>query len=158
MQRDVGNMLSGSVLTAVGIFYCLYAYAEYPTGSIRQIGPGLFPVALGVILAGLGLLIFVTALFSTGRTPALSVATPLLILLAVAAFALLIRPFGLIPAVIATTIISSLAELRFRTALRGPGGVFLAGVRSRARTVGSHAPPTRLVLKEKPCSTTSSSV
>jgi len=114
MQRDVGNMLSGSVLTAVGIFYCLYAYTEYPTGSIRQIGPGLFPVALGVILAGLGLLIFVTALFSTGRTPALSVATPLLVLLAVAAFALLIRPFGLIPAVIATTIISSLAELRFR--------------------------------------------
>lgn len=114
MQRDVGNILSGAVLTAIGAFYAIYAGTNYPIGTMRQIGPGLFPVALGVILCALGLVLFVTALTRQGTLPRLGLMTPLLVLVAVGAFALAIRSLGLIPAVVATTVIASLAELRFR--------------------------------------------
>jgi len=38
----------------------------------------------------------------------------------IAAFALLIKPFGMVPAIIAATVISSIADLKFR-----PGSLFL---------------------------------
>lgn len=114
LEREAGNLLSGAVVVAVGVFYAVYAYANYSIGNMRQIGPGLFPVALGVILTGLGLALFLPALFRKAERPKLGLATPLLVLLAVAAFAITIRPFGLIPAVIATTVIASLAELKLR--------------------------------------------
>jgi hypothetical protein len=72
------------------------------------------PVTLGVLLAAFGVIIAVPALFRRGRMPEILIWEPLCVLSAVAAFAAIIRPFGMIPAVLAVIIISSLAEARFR--------------------------------------------
>ncbi len=74
----------------------------------------MFPTSLGVVLAGFGLVIAIPAFFRPGVMPEIRVWTPIYVLLGVGAFALTIRPFGLIPAVLSVVVISSFAELRVK--------------------------------------------
>lgn len=113
-SRDYKDIVGGFLLLAVGLWVVWYANASYDLGTFRRMGPGMFPLLLGVILAGFGGLIAVPAFFRAGPRFQIRLWSPLFVLAGVAAFALVVRPFGLIPAILAVTIISSLAELRVR--------------------------------------------
>ena len=65
MGRDV---VAGAALIAVGALYAGYAAWDLPLGSLRRMGPGLFPVGLGALLALFGACIAVPAI---GRDAAL---------------------------------------------------------------------------------------
>lgn len=114
LSRDYRDIVGGLLLTAFGIAVAWYAAASYDLGTLRRMGPGMFPMALGVVLAAFGVLIAVPAFFREGTMPILRIWSPIFVLAGVAGFAILIRPFGLIPAILAVTIISSLAELKIR--------------------------------------------
>lgn len=114
MERDVRDLISGAVLALGGAAFALYAYAHYAIGTVRNMGPGLFPLALGILLAVLGALIVLGALVRKGEFPKVDLWTPLLVLLSVGAFALTVDRFGLLPAIVVTTVVASLAELRIR--------------------------------------------
>lgn len=58
-QKD---FVSGIALIAVGIAFAIGA-TNYSFGSAIRPGPGYFPFGLGIILALLGLVIFITAFF-----------------------------------------------------------------------------------------------
>jgi hypothetical protein len=77
--------------------------------------PGMLPTVLGVILVGLGLLILISALIAPAvraDDPPVQLRPFLAIILATAAFALSVGPLGVLPAVVAATVIACLADTR----------------------------------------------
>lgn len=112
--RDYRDMIAGGVLILFGGGIALQAATAYDVGTPTDFGPGLFPAALGVIAAVLGVLVAVPAMMRRGAKIDMRVRSPLFVIGSIAAFALLIRPFGMIPAIIAVTTLSSFAEEKVR--------------------------------------------
>lgn len=108
--RDIRDMTGGAALSVLGAAYGLHAATTLPLGTIRSMGPGMFPAILGSILVVLGLVVAIPAAFREGAPMDLRRWSPTFVLLAIAAFALVVRPFGLIPATIAVVGLSQLAE------------------------------------------------
>jgi hypothetical protein len=116
MQRfDYRDILGGLLLIVLGLFFALYGTAEYPIGELRRMGPGFFPVALGYVLAALGLLILLPALRpSNDPIEPFAVRVFVTVLIAIAAFALAVPRLGMVPATMLLTVISAFAEFRVR--------------------------------------------
>ena len=115
LNRDYRDVVAGGVLVACGLFVGVYAEQNYPLGTLRHIGPGMFPTILGYVLAGLGAIVLFAALFRAGPGIAMPAYRPLFAVLGgLLAFALTIEPFGLVPAIFLLIGIGSLAENRFR--------------------------------------------
>ncbi len=115
MQRmDYRDLIAGLLLVVLGLFFALYGHANYPLGELRRMGPGFFPIALGYVLAALGLLIVLPALRPTADALDRFAFRPFFtVLVAIAAFAVAVPRFGMIPATILLTLISAFAEFRF---------------------------------------------
>ncbi|WP_209428003.1 tripartite tricarboxylate transporter TctB family protein [Pararhodobacter sp. SW119] len=116
-QNARADMIAGLLVCGAGIVIAVYAYANYPMGSLRRMGPGMFPMGSGSILALLGLVLAINSWRSlraeTGRdwpTVQFELRTAFLSVVGVVAFALLLRPLGLIPAVLAVVGISALSD------------------------------------------------
>nr|WP_281389648.1 tripartite tricarboxylate transporter TctB family protein [Pelagibacterium limicola] len=101
----------------MGLAAAAYAFMHYNMGTITRMGPGMIPAALGVLMALFGVTISISGFFRSGRFPEVRTLTPIFILGSIAAFAVLVRPFGLIPAVFVATIVATFAELNFRPLL-----------------------------------------
>lgn len=114
LSRDYRDILGGALLLLTGVFMALYAMNHYQLGTLRTMGPGLFPTVIGWLLAFFGLLLSVSGFFRTGVKPEIPIVTPAIVLASILAFALIVRPFGVIPAILAVTAISSVADLKFR--------------------------------------------
>jgi hypothetical protein len=109
--RDYRDILGGLVLIALGGGAFLQATLEYPLGTLRHMGPGMFPSWLGAILAGLGLLILVPALFRPGVPFARFEVRPFFAIIGGGiAFAFVVTRFGMVPAVVVLTVFSVLAD------------------------------------------------
>ena len=112
------DILGGAVLAIAGLAFAVYAGAELSLGSFRRMGPGMFPLILGITLAGFGmvqLLLGVAAWRSQSdqgelALPRLPVRPLAMVLLAVIAFGLLIRVLGLVPAIFVTVILATFAD------------------------------------------------
>ena len=113
-SRDYRDVAGGLVLILLGVAVSGYAFSQYDLGTLRRMGPGMFPTILGIALALLGLLQVIPALTRPGQMPEIRVFSPLFVLSGCAAFALTLTSFGLLPAVAALIVVSSLAELEIR--------------------------------------------
>lgn len=96
MQRDYHDLWGGAVLAATGAAVALYCLGNYDFGSLRQMGPGFFPVVLGVILTLLGVLIALPAWFRAGKAAPFAALDALAVLAAIAVFAFGLGRLGLI--------------------------------------------------------------
>lgn len=107
-MADVKGISGGTLLVAVGAGAAIYALQTMHVGTLRQMGPGMFPVVTGVVLALLGTAI-VTLSSLSGETSAtrLNYGAIFCTLGSIAVFAAMIRPFGLIPAILAQVTIAS---------------------------------------------------
>lgn len=114
LSRDYRDIVGGAFLVLFGLAFSWYAAEHYELGTLRRMGPGMFPTALGFVLALFGAILAVSAFFRQGTMPEIRIWTPLFVLAGTAAFAMTIRPFGLMPAILAVVVISSLAELKVR--------------------------------------------
>jgi hypothetical protein len=113
-DRDYKDALGGLILIGAGAFTALYAGSLYKLGTVRQMGPGMVPTILGGILAGLGLLILLPALFRPVVVGESVEWRPMIMVgLAVAAFALTVERLGLLPAVVLMTLFASMAGRGF---------------------------------------------
>lgn len=113
-RRDYRDILGGALLLATGLFVVWYASATLSVGSFARMGPGFFPIAVGWLIAGFGIAVMVPAFFRQGGRVPIEVRSTLAVLSGVSAFALAIRSVGLVPAVVALLLLSSLAEPVFR--------------------------------------------
>lgn len=104
------DIISGLVLVAGGAALAGHTLLTLRIGTLANAGPGMLLAALGFILVGLGAWIFVAALLQGGQTVEVDFRALVFIALAILAFALLLRPFGLIPAVVACVLAATHAE------------------------------------------------
>ncbi len=98
------DFLAGLLFLAVALG-TLYVARDYAMGSARRMGPGYFPTLLSWALAGLALILLVRSLFG-GRDAIDSFALkPLVLVIAGSiAFAILLRPAGLVIAILAVVL------------------------------------------------------
>ncbi|HQR21486.1 MAG TPA: tripartite tricarboxylate transporter TctB family protein [Burkholderiaceae bacterium] len=114
--KDAKDFWSGVMFTAFGAFFIFFA-RDYDMGTAARMGPAFFPTALGALLALLGILIAVKGLTAETKDGAVAPFRfkPLVLVLgAVIAFGLLLRPAGLLVALAALVIVSSLGSEEFR--------------------------------------------
>lgn len=112
LDKDV---LTGLLFVLIGGAFALGA-ADYGMGSARRMGPGYFPIVLGILLCGMGLILAGKSLWKQ-RPQQISriYLRPLLALCAsILAFAALIDEAGLIAACLACVLIAGLASAETR--------------------------------------------
>jgi len=88
----------------------LYVARGYSMGSADEMGPGYFPVFLGIVLGALGLLLVARAITS-GDEPVghISIRPLVYLVVAVVAFGVTIEPLGLVLSLILTVALAALA-------------------------------------------------
>ena len=106
-----------------GVMFCgfaavaLLAARGYALGTAGKMGPGYFPLLLGLVLAGLGLLLIGRSLVLDGEpVPRLHLLPIAVIAFAVALFGLMIEPLGLVVTLAVLTIVTAWAGPEFRLA------------------------------------------
>lgn len=115
LTRNLQDLLAGLLIIAAGLSVSLYTLASYNLGTLRRMGPGMFPFGAGLVLVALGALVLLAGLLRAGvQMPRIAWRPLAAVSLAVAAFAVLIRPAGMFPAIAAMTVIAALAETRLR--------------------------------------------
>lgn len=108
------DFCTGCVFMAFGAGTIILSQA-HPLGSAARMGPGYFPTALGALLAVIGLLILLKSLASAegGNVAPIHLWLLLRVLLAVAAFAFLLHPLGLVLAAIVVVMLAAWAGHEF---------------------------------------------
>lgn len=101
------DFISGIVFLAIGgTFFALGR--GYSMGTGRSMGPGYFPSLLSVLLMLVGAVLAVKASMKPGEpTPVPAFRKLAVITISVVAFGLLLRPLGLVPAIVALVLIAA---------------------------------------------------
>jgi hypothetical protein len=114
-QSQSRPVLNRWELGAAAIFFLLGLYmaiegSHYGLGSITRIGPGFFPVSIGVLLMILSVGVAFEVRHSLAAAPKIPLRITLVIAVALLSFALLVNTAGLIPAIFAVVFIARFAE------------------------------------------------
>jgi hypothetical protein len=104
-----------------GLLYAAFGAAavviarDYGMGSSSRMGPAYFPTVLGSLLLLIGLVSLVRSFFVAGEPiGAIAWKGLLLVTLATILFGVLLRPAGLVAALIALILVSAAASIKFR--------------------------------------------
>ncbi|SDY58396.1 tripartite tricarboxylate transporter TctB family protein [Citreimonas salinaria] len=108
MRRDWADIFGGFALASIGVAATGWAWVHYDLGSLRQMGPGAFPVALGLMLTAFGLIVAVPGLRRAGAAMSFEPWAALAVLAAILVFGLGLRPLGLVLASFAGVLVASL--------------------------------------------------
>jgi hypothetical protein len=105
---------SGVIFVVAGVSAVGFG-RNHPMGTAMRMGPAYFPTVLGGLLALIGLIAIVRTFFRTGP-PVGHIAYGKLALVTAAnmLFALLLRPLGLVGALVLLVVVSAYASRRFR--------------------------------------------
>jgi hypothetical protein len=109
-RRDYRDLVGGGFLFLVGLFIVGRASLYYDLGTVRHLGPGMYPVWVGCLLAGLGALIAILGLFRQGKRISPDYRQFAAVVLGLVMFGLTISSFGMIPAVFILTIAAVVAD------------------------------------------------
>lgn len=124
-------MIGGIALIVIGLFFALYGQSNYAIGELQRMGPGYLPMVLGYVLAMLGVLL---ALASLRRMPErvgpFAWRSFIAVLLGMGVFAFVVERFGMVPGVVALTLVCGIAEpgRRLLPLLALAGGLAAIGV------------------------------
>ena len=101
---------------------------DYPLGSAARMGPAYFPTVLGALLAVIGLVMLVKSVASAdgGSVERVHVWLLLRVLLAVAAFSVLLQPLGLVLTAVIVVVLAASAGHEFRLGEALVNGLILA--------------------------------
>lgn len=106
VNRDA---VGGALLAVIGAAVAIYSYTNYTVGTIARMGAGMFPAMLGVALIVVAVAIVLKSLMEKREAIHINVRSGATILASLALFALMIQPFGVIPALLALVLVSSFA-------------------------------------------------
>jgi hypothetical protein len=108
-HKDLQDLIGGVLLTAAGLFFALHAQ-RYGFGSAARMGPGYFPTVLGWVLAVLGVLVALPALFRKGPPVKVQLGNFLFVMGALILFAFTLRTLGMVAATFLSAFVASLAD------------------------------------------------
>jgi hypothetical protein len=112
--RGRQDFFAGLMFIAFGVL-ALYVGREYAMGTPMRMGPGFFPIMLGRILIVLGGILALKGLVLRGSgTGAFALVPLVLILAAVALFAVTVERVGILVAVALVVIVGALPSGQFR--------------------------------------------
>ena len=100
---------AGIALAVFGVAIAIYSYMHYPIGAISRMGPGMFPLMLGCALFAVAVGILLVSLVRPSEAIEINVRSGALVLVSLASFAVIVRPFGVVPALLAVLFVSSIA-------------------------------------------------
>lgn len=103
------DLIAAAVVFAVGLFWVAHGLS-YPMGSMVRMGSGFFPVVLGVATLVLAGFLLLQALAVDDRIEPILWRPFAAVTASIAAFGLALAWFGMGPAILATVVISSLAD------------------------------------------------
>ncbi|MFC4111699.1 tripartite tricarboxylate transporter TctB family protein [Nonomuraea zeae] len=128
-RRSFPDVLAGGIFILIGGAFVVGALG-YELGTPLRMGPGAFPLLVGVLVAAMGLAIVIKGLIageviSFGPIPWRAVGV---IVLAVLFFGFTVRGLGFVPTSAVTALLTTLASTRVRplTALAVAAGLTLA--------------------------------
>jgi len=138
-RRSFPDVLAGGIFVLIGGAFAVGSLG-YDLGTPLRMGPGAFPLLVGVVMAALGLAIVIKGLIageviSFGSIPWRAVGV---IVLAVVFFGYSVRSLGFVPTSVVTALLTTLASRRVRllTALAVATGltaastlIFVVGLR-----------------------------
>jgi hypothetical protein len=113
VRRALKDILAGLIFIGFGGAFAVIA-TTYEVGTTLEMGPGYFPLVLGVLLALLGVAIIVKGFIGEeglpmGRVPWRAIA---LVTAALIVFGVTVRGLGLVPSVFLTTTLAGYAGPR----------------------------------------------
>lgn len=108
-HKDLQDLIGGVLLTAVGLFFALYSQ-RYGFGTAARMGPGYFPTVLGWVLAALGVLVALPALFRKGPPVKVQLGNFLFVMGALILFAFTLRTLGMVAATFLASFVATLAD------------------------------------------------
>jgi uncharacterized membrane protein len=114
--RDQKNFWSGVMFIAFGLFFAGWAQ-QYDMGSAARMGPAFFPTLLGGLMFLLGVIVLIEGLateHADGKIEPFNFKALVLVLGAVIAFGLLLRPAGLFVALFVLIGVSAFGSHEFK--------------------------------------------
>ena len=109
--RNQKDFFSGLLFIAIGTFFAVFSW-KYDIGTAKEIGPGYFPLILGIVLIFLGLIVLLLSLVTHGEKVRLDKWQwkPFLLLgMAIIGFAFAMPTLGFIAAVAILVVVSMFA-------------------------------------------------
>lgn len=107
MRRDLSDLGWGAALALIGLAVAGHAWVSYDLGNLRRMGPGFFPVTLGLLLAGLGALIAVPAMGRPGQPRRFAWPETIAVVAALLVFGLALDRLGVLLTTAVTVLIAS---------------------------------------------------
>ncbi len=77
MAADTRDLIAGALIAMTGGLIAAQAGLSYDLGTLRRMGPGMFPFGLGLLMVGLGVVIAGTAFFRLGDPVRMQARAPL---------------------------------------------------------------------------------
>lgn len=150
VRHALKDVLAGSVFIVLGGAFALGSL-DYDIGTPLRMGPGYVPLVLGLLLAGLGLLVIVKGFLAGERDPIGDVEWRAVAFVAASLlfFGFTVRGLGVIGALFGASLLASLARTRTRptTALAIAVGltilsvlIFIVALQLRLPLVGPWIP------------------
>lgn len=112
------DAVSGLMFLAVAIYVSVSTLLGLDIGNLAEMGPGFFPLALGIILGIIGILVLLNAKPTEEEQLPVNWRAVILIGAAPVAFGLTVRTLGLLPALLISVAMATLASARIKP-LRG---------------------------------------
>lgn len=124
-MRNPKDVFAGLIYIAFGLAAILLARG-YEMGSATRMGPAYFPTVLGALLVLIGAISFLRGVIVPGAPLTRFAWRPLAIIVGASVlFGFLLRPAGLVPALLVLVVIGAMASRRFRLV---PTLLFAAGL------------------------------
>ncbi|MFP1680518.1 tripartite tricarboxylate transporter TctB family protein [Alloalcanivorax sp. C16-2] len=108
-----GEILVAIAFTLVGLAVAGIA-TGYQLGDLRRMGPGYFPLILGLMLAAIGVALVIEVIRSDNPPPPLLMRPFMMLSLGIISFAQLVERAGMVPAVFSLVVLSALGERTLR--------------------------------------------
>jgi hypothetical protein len=112
--KNAKDFWAGLMFVAFGLFFVIGA-RNYQLGSAARMGPAYFPTLLGGLMAVVGGIVFFRSLvLKGGKVAAIPLRLLFFITLSLLVFGYLLKPIGLVLALLCLVVISAFAGHEFR--------------------------------------------
>ena len=109
-STNLPDLIGGVLVAAAGLFVLIYGLAHYRIGTSHNMGPGYFPASLGGVTTAIGFLIIGMSFRLSSKIEQIGWRSAFWVFASVIGFITGMIWLGLLPAVMLTVILSSLAD------------------------------------------------